>query len=75
MATKWYLVPKSSILKEAEIGSYKQEGSLTDFPRGTFLAYQYKGLVTGLKSKEEAELWRDKGKYNEKTDTWTDIPR
>jgi len=39
-----------------EIFSYKVEGELTDFSRGTFLAYgDY--LTTGLKTKEEAIDW------------------
>lgn len=42
--------------KTGEIFSYKEEGELTDFPRGTFLAYgDY--LTTGFKNKEEAESW------------------
>lgn len=78
MAIKWYLVPEftypSGSKHEAEIGSYEVSGNLTDFPRGLFLAYGNKGLVTGLGSRREAELWRDEGKYDLKTDTWSEIP-
>lgn len=39
-----------------EIGSYTEAEGITDFPRGVFLAYR-DYLVTGIKSKEEAEVW------------------
>ena len=42
--------------KTGEIFSYKQESELTDFPRGTLLAYD-DYLTTGFKSKEEAQEW------------------
>ena len=51
MATYWYHNSKTG-----EIESYRQEGELTDFNRGTFLAYgDY--LTTGIKSLEEAKKW------------------
>lgn len=40
--------------KTGEIFSYKQENELTDFPRGTFLAYGVY-LTTDFRSKEEAQ--------------------
>lgn len=73
MAKKFYLVPKSGS-REAEIGSYEVEGSLTDFPRGVYLAYADKGLVTGLDSFEEAVRWRDEGEYDKNTDAWVKVP-
>jgi hypothetical protein len=42
--------------KTGEIFSYEVSGNLTDFPRGTFLAYN-DYLTTGLKTKEAAEEW------------------
>lgn len=54
MAIKW-----CHNAKTGEIFSYTEEGSLTDFPRGTFLAYgDY--LTTGIKSKKKAEDWGKK---------------
>lgn len=51
MSTEWYYNSKTG-----EIDSYEVSGNLTDFPRGVFLAYgNY--LVTGIKSKEKAEVW------------------
>jgi hypothetical protein len=47
---QWYCVPHTG-----EIGSYKVCGSLTDFPRGVYLAYGDCCLVTGFNSKKEAE--------------------
>ena len=45
--------------KTGEIFSYQVSEDLTDFPRGTFLAYgDY--LTTGLRSKEEAMEWAKK---------------
>ena len=42
--------------KTGEIFNYKACGELTDFPRGTWLAYgDY--LTTGMGSREEAEEW------------------
>lgn len=39
--------------KTGEIFNYNESGNLTDFPRGTFLAYgDY--LITGFKTEEEA---------------------
>lgn len=73
MARNWFLIPKTAT-RAAEIGEYEVAGSLTDFPRGVYLAYADKGLVTGLKSRREAERWRDEGEYDQKTDTWTKIP-
>ncbi len=49
----WYYVRKTG-----EIGSYKQAGELTDFPRGVYLAY-HDSLVTGFESLKEAEAWRE----------------
>lgn len=74
MAKRWYLIPKSSVMKEPEIGNYEVSGNLTDFPRGIYLAYANKGLVCGFKKRKEAEAWRDHGVYDEKTDTWTKLP-
>lgn len=49
MMTKWCYNAKTG-----EIFSYNVEGNLTDFPRGTLLAYgDY--LTTGIESREEAE--------------------
>ena len=73
MARQWYLVPGTDTRKP-EIGEYEVSGSLTDFPRGVYMAYADKGLVTGLSSRREAERWRDEGKYDPKTDRWTVIP-
>jgi len=43
--------------KTGEIFSYNQEGELTDFPRGDFLAYgDY--LTTQFTTKEEAIQWQ-----------------
>lgn len=51
MATEW-----CHNAKTGEIFSYKSCGELTDFPRGTFLAYgDY--LTTGMKSRAEAVKW------------------
>lgn len=48
---KWYHNSKTG-----EIDYFQQENSLTDFPRGVFLAYgDY--LTTGFNSKQEAEEW------------------
>lgn len=42
--------------KTGEIFSYQESGGLTDFPRGTFLAYlDY--LTTGIESKAAAIEW------------------
>jgi hypothetical protein len=46
---KWYCIPHTN-----EIGFYNVEGNLTDFPRGTFLAYSNCCLVTGFETAEEA---------------------
>ncbi len=47
--------------KTGEIFSYNVEGELTDFPRGTLLAYgDY--LTTGFESREAAELWASAAK-------------
>ncbi len=56
----WYYVQKTG-----EIGSYKQAGELTDFPRGVYLAYR-DSLVTGFNSREEAEVWRKEHPPEEK---------
>lgn len=74
MATKWYVIPKSKVKKEPEIGSYEVCGTLIDLSRGVYLAYATKGLVTGISSKEEAERWINEGVYDEKTDSWTKCP-
>ena len=50
MALKWYCVPHKN-----EVGSYIEEGEHNDFPRGVFLAYSNCCLVTGMKSKKEAQ--------------------
>jgi hypothetical protein len=51
MAIKWYHNAKTG-----EIESYQVDGSLTDFCRGTLMAYgDY--LTTGFRSKEEARAW------------------
>lgn len=42
--------------KTGEIFSYHESGELTDFPRGTWLAYR-NYLTTGFKSQAEAEKW------------------
>lgn len=45
--------------KTGEIFSYRQSGSLTDFPRGTFLAYgDY--LVTGFASRAKSVEYASK---------------
>ena len=75
MAINWYLVPKSKHKSEPEIGSYEVSGNLTDFPRGVYMVYANKGLVTGLKSREEAERWRDLGKYDADKDLWECPPK
>lgn len=74
MARYWYIVPKSSVKEKEEIGDYKSAEDVTDFPRGVFLAYKDKGLVTGIRSEEEARRWLSEGVYNEKDDIWTKIP-
>lgn len=74
MAVYFYLIPKTSVHPEAEIDSYEASGGLTNFPRGTFLAYSNKGLVTGFTTRREAECWRDEGVYDESTDMWTKLP-
>lgn len=51
MATRW-----CHNAKTGEIFSYTVSGGITDFPRGTFLAYR-DYLTTGLRSKKEAEKW------------------
>ncbi|MDY7037851.1 MAG: hypothetical protein SV375_17025 [Thermodesulfobacteriota bacterium] len=48
--------------KTGEIFSYTEAEGITDFPRGTFLAYgDY--LTTGFKSKQEAEKWKKEKIY------------
>ena len=47
----WYACGKCQ-----KVEQYTQEDTLTDFPRGEFLAHQ-DFLVTGIKSKAEAEKW------------------
>lgn len=58
MATKWWALPeityKDGSKRNAEVGCYEVSGNLTDFPRGVFLAYADKGLVTGIGSEKEA---------------------
>lgn len=49
---RWYCIPHNGM---NEVGGYKVAGDLTDFPRGTLLAYGNCCLVTGFKSKKEAE--------------------
>lgn len=63
---KWYLNTKTK-----EIDSYNECGELNDFPRGVFLAYD-DYLVTGFRSKEEAEnsKWVACDKCN--GSTWVD---
>ena len=73
--TFWYLIPKTSRLKEAEIGSYEEVGGITNFPKGIFIVYADKGLVVGLESKKEAERWRDEGMYDEQLGVWTTVPK
>lgn len=46
---KWYCIPHLN-----EVGSYNVEGNLTDFNRGTYLAYGNCCLVTGFDSEQEA---------------------
>lgn len=74
MAIKFYLIPTTSVHPEAEIESYEECGSLTDFPRGTWLAYRNKGLVCGFATRREAERWRDEGVYDETRDLWIALP-
>lgn len=69
----WYLIPATET-REAEIGSYNASGDVTDFPRGIYLAYANKGLVTGFQTRAEAEDWRDNGAYDPATDTWSNLP-
>jgi len=70
----WYLIPATET-REAEIDNYNESGGVTDFPRGTFMAYTNKGLVTGFRTRAEAEDWRDNAIYNEAADMWTNIPQ
>lgn len=49
MAKKWYCVAHTK-----EIGSYTVAESITDFPRGVFLAYSECCLTTGFNSRKEA---------------------
>lgn len=74
MAINWYLIPKSEVKDNAEIGNYGVSGNLTNFSRGLFIANYHRGLVTGLESRAEAELWRDKGKYDLEADRWVVVP-
>ncbi len=48
---KWYYNAYTG-----EIESYVEEGTLTDFPRGVYLAYN-DYLTTGFDSREQAEKW------------------
>ena len=50
MTKYWYCIPH-----KCEIDSYEVEGNLTDFPRGTYLAYGNCCLVTGFKTEQEAK--------------------
>lgn len=47
-----------------EVFSYRVADELTDFPRGTFLAYG-DALVTGFHSKPEAEQWLKEWRYRQ----------
>lgn len=67
---KWFLIPKSSVKKEAEIGVYYCDCEIKDL----YLAYSDKGLVAGFQVESEAIAWRDFGKYDEKSDTWIEVP-
>ena len=40
-----------------EVGEYTETEGITDFNRGTFLAFKDCCLTTGFKTKEEAEKW------------------
>ena len=52
MVELWYCVEHKG---KNEIGFYNQEGKLTDFNRGTLLAYGKCCLVAGFKTKQQAE--------------------
>jgi hypothetical protein len=50
MPKYYYCVPHTK-----EVGSYTEAEGITDFPRGVFLAYGNCCLVTGFKTRKEAE--------------------
>lgn len=50
MPKYWYCIPETK-----EVDSYVEAEGITDFPRGVFLAYGNCCLVTGFKTKKEAE--------------------
>lgn len=52
MPKYWY-----SVSCQNEVDSYTEAEGITDFPRGTFLAYSKCCLTTGHKSKKEAYDW------------------
>lgn len=74
MAIKWYIIPATSVHPEPEIESYQECGNLSDFPRGTYLAYHDKGLVIGFDTRREAQSWLDEGTYDEARGMWTSLP-
>ena len=51
MATRWYHNAKTG-----EIASYQVSGELTDFPRGTWLAYQ-DYITTNFETQAAAKQW------------------
>src|SRR5262245_62847353 len=54
MATKWCYNAATN-----EVFDYEVCGDLTDFPRGTFLAYR-DYLITGIPTKDDADGWAAK---------------
>jgi len=52
MTKYYYVIPCKN-----EVGSYIQEGEITYFPRGVFLAYSRCCLTTGFPTEEEAINW------------------